>query len=39
MPNRFLQFLYKEYINFLNNPKQQEAAAAEEVTEALQGEA
>ncbi len=39
MPNRFLQYLYKEYINFLNTPKLQEAAAAEEVTEALQGEA
>ena len=39
MPNRFLQYLYKEYINFLNDPERQKAAAAEEVTEALQGEA
>lgn len=39
MPNRFLQVLYKEYLNFMNDPERQKAAAAEEVTEALQGDA
>ena len=39
MPNRFIQCVYKEYTKFLNDPKLQEAAAVEEVNDALQGEA
>ena len=38
MPNRFLQYLYKEYIKFLNDADSQKVAAVEEVAETLQGE-
>lgn len=36
MPNRYIQVLYKEYVNMLKDPKQQESLAAENMTEQLE---
>ena len=37
LPNSFVQYVYKEFIKFSNDPERQKAAAAEEVTETLTG--
>lgn len=37
MPNRYIQCIYKEFVNTLSKPDAEKAMAAEQLTEAIGG--
>ena len=37
LPNRYIQTIYKQYVDSMNDPKAQDAMAAEQLAEAIGG--